>query len=231
MCVTKIEPAQADVLAHYQGMAAEYNRRANRTCERVYGRLVQRFLGGRSRLLELGGGSSEQLGSLKSLLAVACDLSREMLLRRPPSDRSHRVVAVGERLPFRDCEFDGVFSINVLEHVADLEAVLAESARVLEDGGVWMAITPNGNWEGLLDLAERWSLKIPEGPHRFLSTRMLREAVNREFTIVEHRTILALPAGPPALSSIIDRISLCSLWGGGFFQYIAARKGRAAPSA
>ncbi len=141
------------------------------------------------------------------------------------------MVAVGERLPFRDAEFDGVFSINVLEHVTDLEAVVAESARVLENGGVWMAITPNGNWEGLLDLAERWSLKIPEGPHRFLSTRMLREAVSREFTIVEHRTMLALPAGPPALSSIIDRVSLCSLWGGGFFQYIAARKGRVALSA
>jgi hypothetical protein len=33
-----------------------------------------------------------------------------------------------------------------------------------------------------------------------------------------------LPAGSPALSSFVDAVSLCSLWGGGFFQYIVARK-------
>jgi SAM-dependent methyltransferase len=222
--VIEIEPAQAEVLAHYQEIASEYNQRANQTCERVYSHLAGRFLKGRSRLLELGGGASEQLGSLGSRLAVACDLSREMLLRRPASDQSHRVVAVGERLPFCDAQFDGILSINVVEHVAGLEAVLSESARVLEDGGVWVAITPNGNWEPLLDLAERWSLKIPEGPHRFLTTRMLGDAVRRHFDVIEHRTILFLPAGPPWLSSLVDRISLCSAWGGGFFQYIVARK-------
>ncbi len=222
--MTQIRPVQAEVLAHYRGIAAEYNQRANRTCERIYSRLVGRFLKDRSRLLELGGGTSEQLGSLGSFLAVTCDLSREMLLRRPASDQSHCVVAVGERLPFRDAQFDGLLSINVLEHVADLEAVLSESARVLKNGGLWLAITPNGNWEALLDLAERWSLKIPEGPHRFLTTRILREGVIRHLSIVEHRTILVLPAGPPGLSSLVDRVSFCSVWGGGFFQYIVARK-------
>jgi SAM-dependent methyltransferase len=222
--VTQVEPVQAKVLAHYQEIAAEYNQRANQTCERVYKRLISRFLKDRSRLLELGGGASEQLGSLGSSLAIACDLSHAMLLRRPASDRSHRVVAVGERLPFGDARFDGILSINVLEHVADLEAVLSESERVLEDGGVWLAVTPNGNWERLLDLAECWSLKIPEGPHRFLTIRILGEAVNRHFDIVEHRSMLVLPAGPPGLSSLVDRVSLCSMWGGGFFQYIVARK-------
>ena len=48
------------------------------------------------------------------------------------------MVAVGERLPFCDARFDGVFSINVLEHVIDLERVLAESARVLvTEAFVW----------------------------------------------------------------------------------------------
>ena len=222
--VTQINPVQAEVRAHYQGISSEYNQRANQTCECVYSRLLRRFLAGRTRLLELGGGASRQLGSLGSLLAVTCDLSREMLLKRPSSDQSFRVVAVGERLPFCDAKFDCIFSINVLEHVADLSAVLSESARVLIDGGLWLAITPNGNWEPLLDLAERWSLKIPEGPHRFLTTRTLRENVSREFEIVEHRTILVLPAGPSGLSSLVDRVSLCSAWGGGFFQYILARK-------
>jgi ubiquinone/menaquinone biosynthesis C-methylase UbiE len=215
---------QANVLAHYQDIAAEYNARANQTCEQTYRRLVDRIMRGRNRLLELGSGSSDLLESLGSPTAVACDLSREMLMRRAHGARTHRVVAVGEHLPFRDARFDGVFSINVLEHVIDLESVLAESARVLVDGGLWMALTPNGNWEWLLDLAERWSLKIPEGPHRFLTVQELRREVTRYFEVVEHRTLLVLPAGPRGLSSWVDTLTLCSTWGWGFFQYIVARK-------
>jgi ubiquinone/menaquinone biosynthesis C-methylase UbiE len=218
------KPEQSEVLAHYQAIAADYNSRANQTCESTYRRLVDRFMRGRSRLLELGGGSSDLLESLESTTAVACDLSRNMLLRRALGARSHRVVAIGEQLPFGDARFDGVYSINVLEHVTDLDKVLAESARVLESGGLFLSLTPNGNWEGLLNLAERWSLKIPEGPHRFLTVRQLHDAVRRYFDVVEHRTLLVLPAGPPKLSSWVDSVSLCSTWGWGFFQYIVARK-------
>jgi ubiquinone/menaquinone biosynthesis C-methylase UbiE len=222
MARTKLR--QSDVLAHYQEIAGDYNSRANQTCERTYRRLVGRFMKGKSRLLELGGGSSDLLESLASPMAVACDLSREMLLKRPHGDQSNRVVAVGEQLPFGDGGFDGVYSINVLEHVSNVEKVLAESARVLEVGGLFLSLTPNGNWERLLDLAERWSLKIPEGPHRFLTVGRLRDAVSRYFDVVEHRTLLVLPAGPPKLSSCVDIVSLCNIWGWGFFQYIVARR-------
>jgi SAM-dependent methyltransferase len=218
------ELSHARILAHYQGLASDYNQRANRTCESTYGRLVHKFLGGKPRVMELGGGSSGLLAKLNTGSAVACDLSREMLLMRPPRDRSLRVAAAAEHLPFRDAEFDGVYSINVLEHMADLERVLSESARVLAEDGTWLAVTPNGNWEKPLDLAERWSLKIPEGPHRFLGTRELRESVGRHLEVVDHRTMLILPAGPPALSSWVDRISFCCSLGWGFFQYIVARK-------
>ena len=74
-------------------------------------------------------------------------------------------------------------------------------------------------------------MKIPEGPHRFLTTRQLRQAVNRHMDVLEHRTILMLPAGPPALSSCVNTVSLCSTWGWGFFQYIVARKRAGAATA
>ena len=222
--MTQIDRHQSEVKAHYRELAHAYGQRANRTCERKYHRLVHRFLMGRGRVLELGSGCSELLDSLGSATAVACDLSREMLLMRPGGGQTHRVITVGERLPFAEASFDAIFMINVLEHVADVERVLSESARVLEAGGLWLAVTPNGNWEGLLDLAERCKLKIPEGPHQFLTTRRLREVTLRHLELLEHRTMLAMPAGPLALSSLIDQFSLASAWGGGFFQYLVARK-------
>jgi ubiquinone/menaquinone biosynthesis C-methylase UbiE len=226
MQMLQIERSHADVMEHYQRLAPEYQTRANRTCERTYVRLVQQFLQDRSRVLELGSGSTDLLGRLGTRFAVACDLSWEML--RAKRTATHCVVAAGERLPFPDEWFDGLFLINVLEHVADLGAVLAESARVLQGDGLWLAITPNGDWEFWLDLAERWSLKIPEGPHTFVTPRRLRQSVEQCFDVVVHRTFLVLPAGPPILAGLLDRITCCATLGWGFFQYIVGRKRKSA---
>ncbi len=47
-------------------------------------------------------------------------------------------VAAGEALPFRDASFEIVYCCDVLEHVGDVERVVAESARVLRPGGVYL---------------------------------------------------------------------------------------------
>ncbi len=219
-----LSPQQEKVRKHYQELADSYGSRANQTCERAYQQLVQRFMKGRSRILELGSGCSAVLGQVCDGFGVASDLSLDMLRARRPHARISCVVAAGERLPFRDGAFDGLFNINVLEHVTDVAAVARECSRVLERDGLWLSITPNGNWEYFLDLAERWSLKIPEGPHRFLTTADLRRAVAGDFAVVEHRTFLMLPAGPTWLGRWVDRLTLGSTFGWGFFQYMAARK-------
>jgi ubiquinone/menaquinone biosynthesis C-methylase UbiE len=185
---------------------------------------VKQFLGTRRSLLEVGSGGDDLLDRLGSPLAVACDLSLDMLRARSGRQVSQCVAAAGETLPFRDARFDGLFLINVLEHVADLEAVLRECARVLQDDGIWLTITPNGNWESMLDLAERWSLKIPEGPHRFLTPRQLRGSVQDWFDVIEHRTFLVMPAGPPGVAAFLDRVTCCNTLGGGFFQLVVAKK-------
>jgi 2-polyprenyl-6-hydroxyphenyl methylase/3-demethylubiquinone-9 3-methyltransferase len=52
-------------------------------------------------------------------------------------------VAPGEAIPFDDGEFDIVYCCDVLEHVDDLDRVIAESARVLRPGGVYLFDTIN----------------------------------------------------------------------------------------
>jgi ubiquinone/menaquinone biosynthesis C-methylase UbiE len=211
------------VADHYRRLAESYDTRANRTCEQTYVQLVRQFLNGRERVLEVGSGSNGTLERLSTSLAVACDLSVDMLRHRS-SHRSLCVAAAGEALPFGDSQFDAVFMINVLEHVADPDAVLKDCARVLRDGGVCLVVTPNGNWEFWLDLAERWSLKIPEGPHKFLTVEQLRLSAGSWLEVQEHWTFLLLPAGPPALAALLDRLTFCSALKTGFFQVLAATK-------
>ncbi|NLU83753.1 bifunctional 2-polyprenyl-6-hydroxyphenol methylase/3-demethylubiquinol 3-O-methyltransferase UbiG [Rhodococcus sp. HNM0569] len=52
-------------------------------------------------------------------------------------------VGSAEQLPVDDASFDVVYCCDVLEHVDDLDAVLAEARRVLRPGGVYLFDTIN----------------------------------------------------------------------------------------
>ena len=52
----------------------------------------------------------------------------------------------GARLPFDDASFDIVESMDVIEHVADPSAYLAELLRVLRPDGIVLLVTPNRLW-------------------------------------------------------------------------------------
>lgn len=68
-----------------------------------------------------------------------------------PDGAGRRFVrAVGERLPFRADAFDAVLSYQTLEHVQDLDAVVAEMLRVTRPGGALHLRCPDyrGTFEG-----------------------------------------------------------------------------------
>ena len=52
-------------------------------------------------------------------------------------------VGTGERLPVPSGSFDVVYCSDVLEHVRDVDQVLAETARALKPGGVYLFDTLN----------------------------------------------------------------------------------------
>jgi demethylmenaquinone methyltransferase / 2-methoxy-6-polyprenyl-1,4-benzoquinol methylase len=84
------------------------------------------------RLLDLGAGTGAALPILTGRDVVALDPAPQMLaLNSAP----RRVVAVGERLPFRDETFDAVFSAYVVRNLNSLNATIAEVSRVLVPGG------------------------------------------------------------------------------------------------
>lgn len=53
-------------------------------------------------------------------------------------------VADGTRLPFRDRSFDFVLLIDILEHTASPERIVAEAKRLLSPGGITIATVPWG---------------------------------------------------------------------------------------
>ncbi|KUF08666.1 bifunctional 2-polyprenyl-6-hydroxyphenol methylase/3-demethylubiquinol 3-O-methyltransferase UbiG [Pseudoponticoccus marisrubri] len=92
-------------------------------------------------------------------------------------------VGVGEDLPYDDASFDMVVCVDVLEHVSDLRRVLAEVARVLRPGGVFLYDTINRNPVsrlGAITVAEDLLGLLPKGTHDpelFIKPEELRAAL------------------------------------------------------
>ncbi len=94
-------------------------------------------------------------------------------------------VSSGEQLPFADNSFDYVSCCDVLEHVQDVDAVLAEISRVLKPGGLFFYDTINRTWLSWLFLIKvaqdwpRWAF-MQSNQHRydrFITPTELRQKV------------------------------------------------------
>jgi 2-polyprenyl-6-hydroxyphenyl methylase/3-demethylubiquinone-9 3-methyltransferase len=94
-------------------------------------------------------------------------------------------IGVGEALPYPDDYFDAVVCVDVLEHVTDLTKVLAEVARVLKPGGIFLFDTINRNPVATLatiTVAEDILRLLPKGTHdpaMFIKPRELRDALSK----------------------------------------------------
>lgn len=92
-------------------------------------------------------------------------------------------VGVGEALPYDDASFDAVVCVDVLEHVSDLNMVLAEVARTLRPGGLFLFDTINRNPLARLatvTVAEDVLRLLPRGTHdpaMFIKPAELRAAM------------------------------------------------------
>jgi len=92
-------------------------------------------------------------------------------------------VGIGEALPYDAAAFDSVVCVDVLEHVSDLNRVLAEVARVLRPGGLFLFDTINRNPLARLatiTVAEDILRLLPRGTHdpaMFIKPRELHRAL------------------------------------------------------
>jgi 2-polyprenyl-6-hydroxyphenyl methylase / 3-demethylubiquinone-9 3-methyltransferase len=92
-------------------------------------------------------------------------------------------VGVGEALPYGDGSYDAVVCVDVLEHVTDLDQVMAQVARVLRPGGLFLYDTINRNPLARLatiTMAEDVLGLLPRGTHdpaMFIRPAELRRAM------------------------------------------------------
>lgn len=118
--------------------------------ERYAHRLVAEKARGAKRVLEIGVGGGEHLvyrdPEAGSERYVGLDLSPAYAEICRKKFGIEVACADAAEMPFEDGSFDCVIAVSILEHVGDLENVLAEVERVLEPGGRFLAVVPtNGS--------------------------------------------------------------------------------------
>jgi SAM-dependent methyltransferase len=89
------------------------------------------------------------------------------------------VQAAGASMPFPDDSFASAFSNSVLEHIPDVEPVLAETARVLRPGAPFVFCVPNQNFDPNLSVAvnlDRLGLSSMAEAYRRFFDRLARHA-------------------------------------------------------
>src|SRR5439155_2498564 len=105
---------------------------------------------------------------------VGVDLSRASLHIASCHARGHghpeSIFACGraESLPFADASFDVVWCTDVLEHLADRPTAIAQIARVLKPGGLFLYDTINRSWLSKLLVIGFWEYLArvaPRGTH------------------------------------------------------------------
>lgn len=106
-----------------------------------------------ARVLDYGCGAGLIVKLLRErgLDAVGCDIFFEGGDRLSEIATEELGVTIfrmeGDKIPFPDNSFDFVINNQVLEHVVDLNAVVAEMARVLKPGGTVLSLFPDsGVW-------------------------------------------------------------------------------------
>lgn len=87
---------------------------------------------------------------------IALDIA-ETMLRHVPADVA-KVAASMTQLPLATASVDGAYAIESLEHAVDIEAAVAELARIVKPGGRIVIIDKNARKWGSLDTPawERW---------------------------------------------------------------------------
>jgi 2-polyprenyl-6-hydroxyphenyl methylase / 3-demethylubiquinone-9 3-methyltransferase len=114
----------------------------------------------------------------------------------------------GESIPLADGSIDRIVCVDVLEHVDDVDRVLAESRRVLRSGGLFLFDTVNRNLLtrlAMVTLAEDLLRIIRRGTHdpdRFIRPEELGCLLQRNGFAVDTREFSGM--GPTGLNRRLD---------------------------
>lgn len=227
-------PPPDGVVRHWNEIAADYDRWKRKNTYYYDGlkRLLSQHVAPGLDVLDIGCGTGELLAHVKPARGVGVDSSPEMVARgQAKHPQLAFVVASAEHLTLPQ-RFDAVLMMDILEHLSDPWAALSRVPALLKPGGRVVMTTPNPFWEPAFRVLEAARMKMPEGPHQFVSMDAVAGFLPRLGLRVEasgHRLLVPAPfPGSHALNHSFHRLpGLRKL---GLIQFVVAGNRMAGPA-
>lgn len=193
---------------HFEAIADDYDRWKERSS--YYYELLagayREFVPPGASVLEIGCGTGTLLASLDPRRGVGVDISPKMIAiaaAKHPALSFH--VADAEALDLGET-FEYIIVPDVIEHLSDVGAMFRSARRHCGPGTRVLVSSVNPRWAPILHLAERLRLKMPEGEHRWLSSRELEAlAGGAGLSLREAHGRILLPKRVPLLAPLLNR--------------------------
>lgn len=147
------------------------------------------------KVLEIGAGTGKQAAQIRDAGydVLAIDLAQSHYRRV----RVHDVLEYdGKTIPMRNQTADVIFSSNVLEHVAHIDELLAETRRVLARGGVAIHVLPSAT-------CRLWSLPAH---YVWLLERLYRRWFPERLPTASHSSSIDVPRKPRNISEWLSTL-------------------------
>lgn len=137
-------------------------------------KLFQSFIEPESRVIEIGCGTGQVLGSLNISYGHGIDISEEMIQiakERYKNNLNLKFEAEDVLQSSAPFDYDYVIIPDTIGHIENLEKFMIHISKRLKPGIPLIVTTANSLWTPILLLSEKLKLKSPEGPHWWLSTK------------------------------------------------------------
>lgn len=196
---------------HFEAIAGEYDHWKERSSyyyELLAG-VYREFVPPGSTVLEIGCGTGTLLHSLSPRRGVGVDISPGMVeIAASKYPALTFLVADGENLDLGET-FEFVIVPDVIEHMSDVGAMFRSVRRHCGRDSRVIVTSVNPLWAPVLHLAERLGLKMPEGEHRWLSSKELRSRANEAALGSDaiHGRIL-LPKKVPLVAPLVNWLAM-----------------------
>jgi SAM-dependent methyltransferase len=145
------------------------------------------------RVLDLGcafGFATRRLAH-RGYQTVGVDASPAYIARaRRAHPQGVYLLASAEAVPLPDSSFDGVLFLDVLEHVHDERAALAEIARLLKPGGTFIVSVPHRGLLWWLDSLNLYQWLVRRTQHGLPPPEIGLEAPHRHYRLTQLQEML-----------------------------------------
>lgn len=212
------EPLGSSVVAEVRRFYEQNHESLERTraSHRYFYDYLTRVLQGRippgQRVLEIGCGAGQLLAALAPSYGVGIDLSSRAVA-------TARKLHVGEHLHFFEGDgsdpsllaqaggpFDVVLMVNMVTHLADVQASLESISRVCHARTRVMIYSYSRLWQPILRLGELTGLKHQPPPEAWLPAEEVANMLAlADYEVVRHDYLIGLPVGVPLVADVVNR--------------------------